>query len=203
MAASGNGTRPPTAWRAICVAIVAGAVGWALGAWLGARRSRAPAEPDDRLERAVTTAREATLVAERLSAETAALERKNREQADQIRQLVEELAVERREADAWRAHTDARAARSGGLVEGADVAVRSVRVADVDATLRMAVLEAGREQGLRNGMVFVVLRDRTPVGRATVVDARANLAGAVIHDTPHGQYPRAGDRAVLVRSAGP
>ena len=190
-------------WRAVGVAIVAGAVGCALGVWLGGRKWAAPSEPEECAELAAATAREASLAAEQLSGEAARLERENRELAAQIRHLAEELAAERRDADAWRAHRDAGAARAAGQVEGADVSVRSVRVADVDAALRMAVLEAGREQGLRNGMVFVVLRDRTPVGRATVVDVRANLAGAVVHDAPHGQYPQAGDRAVLVRAAGP
>ena len=73
----------------------------------------------------------------------------------------------------------------------------SVRVADVNAELRMIVLGAGRRQGVAPGMVFAVLRDGRKVSRVRVVDVRPAVAGAVIEETVPGFFPSAGDRVLM------
>jgi len=118
----------------------------------------------------------------------------------QVRYLSSALAAARMEADARMSVQGARwmAPADGEVTGGGGTRVpESVRVADVNAELRMIVLGAGRRQGVAPGMVFAVLRDGRKVSRVRVVDVRPAVAGAVIEETVPGFFPSAGDRVLM------
>ena len=118
----------------------------------------------------------------------------------QVKYLSSALAAARIEADARLSVQGARTMMpaEGGMSEGSGRRVpENVRVADVNADLRMVVLGSGRRQGLTPGMVFAVLRDGRRVSRVRVVDVRPAVAGAVIEETVPGFFPLAGDRVLL------
>lgn len=118
----------------------------------------------------------------------------------QVKYLSSALAAARLEADARSSVQGARtmAPVEGGMNEGKGHRVpENVRVADVNADLRMVVLGSGRRHGLTPGMVFAVMREGRKVARVRVVDVRPAVAGAVIEETAPGVFPLAGDRVLL------
>jgi hypothetical protein len=118
----------------------------------------------------------------------------------QVKYLSSALAAARIEADARLSVQGARVMlpAEGGMGEVSGRRVpENVRVADVNADLRMVVLGSGRRQGVTPGMVFAVLRDGRKVSRVRVVDVRPAVAGAVIEETVPGFFPLAGDRVLL------
>jgi hypothetical protein len=74
------------------------------------------------------------------------------------------------------------------------------RIVDVNRGLGMAVLNAGRRQGVRPGMTLAVMQSDRAVATLRVVDVRGAVAGAVIETVMAWRYPRAQDR--VIRMAG-
>ena len=63
----------------------------------------------------------------------------------------------------------------------------------------MLVIDVGARQGVRAGMVLMVMREKQSLARVRVMDVRRRMAGAVIEELLSGApYPGAGDRLVVV-----
>lgn len=122
----------------------------------------------------------------------------------QVRALSEALATLRAENDLLKARLDRREHESvGGSVDELAPGDRGDRehefkVLDVNRGLGMAVLNAGRRQGIRPGMTFAVMQGDRSVATLRVVDARGRVAGAVIEAVTAWRYPEAQDRAIRV-----
>lgn len=122
----------------------------------------------------------------------------------QVVYLSEALAEARAEVDSLIAIQSANDKRKTGRVsEDVDQGPRArtipegVDVVDVSRDLRMVALGAGRKSGIRNGMVFAVIRGEKMISRIRVVDVRSAVAGAVIEKTETGKFPEKGDRVLL------
>ncbi len=122
----------------------------------------------------------------------------------QVRVLSEALAAARAENDVLRARLDREDFdAAGGSVEDVVPGSRrsgdeDCRILDINKGLGMAILSAGRRQGIRPGMVFAVMQGDRSVATLRVVDARMAIAGAVIEKASPWRYPRAQDRAIRV-----
>jgi hypothetical protein len=82
-------------------------------------------------------------------------------------------------------------AQFSGLEEG------EYKVLESSRELGLAVLNAGRRQGLRPGLEFAVLRSDKVVATLRVIDVRSTIAGAVVLKRS-GAFPVAQDRVILV-----
>ena len=143
---------------------------------------------------------ESRLVTARLAKEIAGLRSDLEDRTRRIRKLSEALA----DAQAALDRDEVRRAQAAGspAETPADAPVEA-RIADVNADLGLVILDQGARQGVRYGLPLTVLRDRRRVARIRVVDVRERIAGAAVEETARGDYPQAGDRAVLIRPDGP
>ncbi|MCS7047778.1 MAG: hypothetical protein NZ483_00610 [Verrucomicrobiae bacterium] len=103
-------------------------------------------------------------------------------------------------------------ARARSLLEAAERPVRdeepseaatqgtleAARVLDVNAQLRVVVLNVGEEQGARVGMPFVVERGNEVVAELRVVEVRRRVSGAVIETIPRTGLIKPGDTARVI-----
>ena len=146
--------------------------------------------PDEALE-----SREAKMAGTALAEENAQLRLENEQLAERVHGLTVELAGKAMELDL------ARQAGSGGEVAGSagKLEVTSIRVIEVNEELNLVVLDAGRKAGLRPGMVFAVVRDRTVVARVRAVDVRDRLTGATIESKQADENPRRQDRVIVAQ----
>lgn len=121
----------------------------------------------------------------------------------QVRYLADALAGARAESDALKARIDRKrfdeAGGSGSetaadLVEGWG---KDCKILEINEELGIAVLKAGRRQGMRPGLQFAVMRGDRAVAMLRVIDVRETIAGAVLEKGRGGSL-RAQDRAVLV-----
>lgn len=121
----------------------------------------------------------------------------------QVRYLSAALAAARSEIDALRARLDGKVLGSAPsaapgvgmtrLLEG------GARVQEASREMGMVVVDAGARQGVRAGMVLMVMREKQSLARVRVVDVRRRVAGAVIEELSAGApYPGPGDRLVVV-----
>jgi hypothetical protein len=118
----------------------------------------------------------------------------------QVRVLTAALVAAAGENDALRARLDGKGLASAPAGLG-DVRFLEggARVLDVNRDLGMVVLDAGGRQGVRAGMVLMILRNDRPLARVRVVDVRRRVAGAVVEELLSGSpYPGPGDRLVVV-----
>lgn len=122
----------------------------------------------------------------------------------QVKVLSEALATARAENDFLKARLDRQEYEPGSGVVGdwapgsRSAGETEYRIVDVNKGLGMAVLNAGRRQGIRPGMTFAVMQGDRSVARLRVVDARSAVAGAVIEMATAKRYPRAQDRVIRV-----
>jgi hypothetical protein len=119
----------------------------------------------------------------------------------QVRVLSEELSATRLRADRLAARLDRRTfaeAHGAGVGPATRPALDDAecRVLEVNKELGVAVLNAGRRQGLRPGLEFAVMDGDRVVATLRTTDVRASIAGAVIQRSGRS-HPRAQDRAVL------
>ncbi len=121
-----------------------------------------------------------------------------------LRYLSAALAAAQSENDSLRARLDGKALGSApAAVPGEEAATRlmegDARLLDVSRELGMLVMDTGARQGVRAGMVLMVMREKRSLARVRVVDVRRRVAGAVIEELLSGApYPGPGDRLVLV-----
>ena len=120
----------------------------------------------------------------------------------QVRFLSAALSAARSENDALRARVEgkmlassaAAAGESSSLLMGGAACVR-----ESSRELMMVVMDAGARQGVRTGMVLMVMRDKQSLARVRVMDVRRRVAGAVIEELlPGAPFPESGDRLVVV-----
>ncbi len=117
----------------------------------------------------------------------------------QVRYLSAALAAAQSDVDAARAREEGKAL--GGASEDAMTALMTdgARVREVSRELGLVAVNAGSRQGVRAGLVLMVMRGDRPLARVRVVDVRRRLAGAVIEERIAGApYPEPGDRLVVV-----
>ena len=88
----------------------------------------------------------------------------------------------------------------GMLTAQEDGTLQSVEIVDVNAGLRVAVLNVGRQAGARVGMPFVVLRGERAVAELKVVEVRDKVCGAAIEKVEKGVSLKAGDRVQVTRN---
>ena len=119
----------------------------------------------------------------------------------QVEWLSESLAVAKAEVDALKARLDRNEFEvARGMA--AEVSERGAMpqlecsVLEVNEELGMAVVNAGRRQGLRPGMQLAAMRGGKAVARLRIVDVRPMIAGVVIERTGR-EFPGARDRVVL------
>lgn len=114
----------------------------------------------------------------------------------QVQGLSQALAAARLENDVLKARLDRQEYEAAGewMPGGARVREAEYRILDVNRELGMAILNAGRRQGVRPGMTFAVMQGERSVATLRVIDARAAVAGAVIETTR--RYPQVQDRAI-------
>jgi hypothetical protein len=117
----------------------------------------------------------------------------------QVRFLSAALAAARSESEALRARLDGAVL---GAAPGEDGAPRlmegGARVLDANRELGMLVMDAGARQGVRAGMVLMVMRADKPLARVRVTEVRRRVAGAVLEEWLSGSpYPGQGDRLVV------
>lgn len=143
---------------------------------------------------------ESRLVTMRLATEIAGLRTDLDDRAARIRKLSEALA----EAQAALDHQEVwRAQAAGEVAAPMPDAPLEARIVDANPELGLVVIDQGARQGVRYGLPLTVLRDRRRVARIRVVDVRERVAGAAVEETARGDHPQTGDRAVLIRPAGP
>ena len=119
----------------------------------------------------------------------------------QVTYLGEALATAKAEVDALKAQLDERTkpAARGTEIEAPGAAVREkeYRVLDVNDELGMVILDGGRRDGLKPGLLFAIIEQGRAVAKVRIVDVRTAVAGAVVQDVSLG-FPKVLDRAVLV-----
>ncbi len=152
---------------------------------------------------AMLEAREARMASSQLAARTAELSRELAEAKHQVLILSEALAEARGEADAWKAR-QSKAWMDEETVWSGPAGLRrdAVALLDVNEDLRMVVLDAGRSDGVRPGMVLRVMREGRMLAHIRVTDVRAGVSGAVLEEVWPDGFPRKGDRVVLGKPSG-
>jgi hypothetical protein len=145
-------------------------------------------------------AREAELAAgvlvqenEALTAEVAKLRERMAQLTVSLAEALAELDVERSRAPGAAADEGSRVVRDGALDEA------DLRVVDINPSLNMIVFSGGKAKGVKAGLVFTVLRERTAVARVRTIDVREKIAGAVVEQAKEGRFPEKGDRVILAR----
>ena len=175
------------------------AAGLAAG-WSGGRSWQTELDAaGEKLRQAVE--RDGTSAAQRLilsqQAQLAARERDNEQARAQVRAWAAKGVVAQAEAEALR-----RAAPAAGGAETLPASAAEalsgdpIRVVEVNASLEMLVVDAGRARGMKPGMSFSVVHGREPVAEVRVVDVRAAVTGVVIEKVYAGKAPVVGDRLV-------
>jgi cell shape-determining protein MreC len=97
-------------------------------------------------------------------------------------------------------------AKSKGLVEAGQTGapgtgtLATAQVLDVNPRLQMVVLSAGRQQGVRVGMPFVVLRGDRVVARLKVLEVRRQMSGALVEQIDNGYKLQVGDHVQVTKN---
>ena len=121
----------------------------------------------------------------------------------QVRYLTDSLAAARGQVDALKARLDrsefdkVSASDAAKSAETVELGEKEFRILEINKELGIAVLNAGRRQGVRPGLQFAVMHKNKVAATVKVVDVRDAIAGAVIQRASWGE-PRAQDRAVLM-----
>jgi hypothetical protein len=119
----------------------------------------------------------------------------------ELRALRDALVRAREESD--RLRLEVRSARAGETLPGYDGVgtPREAMVLEADRALGFAALGAGAEDGMRAGLTYRVLRGDEVIAAVETTAVRRRLAGAIVRAVRKGEFPRAGDRAVLGKPA--
>jgi cell shape-determining protein MreC len=118
--------------------------------------------------------------------------------AEQLQRLV--IAVEQKRDVAGEA-AKARAMLDAGQVSAPGTGgLREAQVLDVNPRLQMVVLNAGRQQGVRVGMPFVVLRGDRVVARVKVLEVRRQISGALVEQVDNGFNLQVGDHVQVTKN---
>jgi len=80
--------------------------------------------------------------------------------------------------------------------DAASIRGKEYRILDVNKELGMVILNGGRRDGVKPGLMFDVINEDKSLTTVRVVDSRSAIAGAVIQNMSRG-LPKVQDRAVL------
>ena len=76
--------------------------------------------------------------------------------------------------------------------------LHNVRVVDANEDLEYVVLDAGKQDGVRVGMVFHVMDGDEVVATLRAADVRDDLTGSTVEEVvASNRYPRPSDRVIL------
>ncbi len=119
----------------------------------------------------------------------------------QVRNLSEALVDAKIENDLLRVRLESRtgevAESIGDLLNGsAMLREKEYLILDVNKELGMVILNGGRRDGIKPGLMFDVIDGDKSVTTVRVVDSRSVIAGAVILDM-NRKLPKVQDRALL------
>jgi cell shape-determining protein MreC len=118
--------------------------------------------------------------------------------AEQLQRLV--IAIEQKR-DVTGEVAKARAMLDAGQASVAGAGrLGEAQILDVNPKLQMVVLNAGRQQGVRVGMPFVVLRGDRVVGRVKVLEVRRQISGALIEQVDNGFKLQVGDHVQVTKN---
>ena len=142
---------------------------------------------------------EADLVAPALAGELLVLREQNEQLQEKVNDLTVQLAEMQLHADqlqvlkAKMAGPDAEAGQTGEA--------GALAVIEVSRELALVVLEGGRADGLKAGLMLAVLQGDEVVAKVRVVDVREEIAGARIVRVLGDGYPQPGNRVVIWRTS--
>jgi hypothetical protein len=71
------------------------------------------------------------------------------------------------------------------------------QIVDTNPELNAVILNLGKTQGVKEGMLFTIYRDTTEIGTVKVVLARDLVSAAQVEDLKPNAAPKIGDRAVV------
>ncbi len=142
---------------------------------------------------------EADLVAPVLAEELVVLHEQIAQLQAQIEELTVQLAEKQLQADR-REVLRAKMATPDGSFSG-EAGTGYLAVAEVSRDLALVVLEGGRVDGLKTGLMLAVLRGDEVVAQVRVVDVREKISGARIVKVLGDGYPQPGNRAVVWRTS--
>ena len=148
-------------------------------------------------------AREARMASVQLARQTLSLRRELAETKRQVMVLSEALAEAKAESDLGKLRRSKSALDEEWTWSASGAMTRDVvRLLDVSEPLGMVVVDAGRKDGVRPGMVFNVTRGQQNVARVRIADVRDAISGAVIEEVRLGGFPEKGDHVVLWKQPG-
>ena len=118
----------------------------------------------------------------------------------QVNNLQEALVSARIEMDLLKARCENlagdHAGPVGSLIHGSELVLQEYFVLDVNKELGMVILSGGRQNGVKPGLMFNVIKGDKSVTTVRVVDARATIAGALVQSGSR-EWPKVQDRAVV------
>ncbi|MEI6166824.1 MAG: hypothetical protein WCS52_06485 [bacterium] len=119
----------------------------------------------------------------------------------QVQSLSEALVSAKMECDGLKARLETRAheadeTSSERLGGSAILRDKKYLILDVNKELGMVILNGGRRDGVKPGLMFDVISGDKSVATVRVVDSRSAIAGAVIQNVGR-ELPKVQDRVVL------
>ena len=148
--------------------------------------------------------REAQLAAAALVKQNEALRAEVNRLREEVAKLTMTLAQAKAELDEAKVSKGGNAAQQGGTAVAPDsggaatMTADSWQITDVNPDLKLVVLDAGKDSGLKQGMMLYSLRGEKPAARLRVVDVRERMTGAVVEEILSGGNPEKGDRVILM-----
>jgi hypothetical protein len=97
---------------------------------------------------------------------------------------------------ASRAAREYLAGHSGAAIPIA-TGLTDVRIADINPDLNAVILNVGRNQGVKEGMPFIIIQDTAEVGLVKIVLARDLVSAAQVESLKPNAVLQVGDRAVV------
>lgn len=155
------------------------------------------ARAEDAVEK-VAAENEAKELVVGLYTENASLAARVAELETEIGILREELAAARVQADLLESEpvriNDAVPAERPELDAGD---ITQLKVLDVNAGMKVAVVSGGSRSGMKTGMRFAVMSENEFVGELRIVEVRDQIAGGLMENLVKGRMPQVGDRLIL------
>ena len=116
---------------------------------------------------------------------------------EQVKGLQEALISARIEADILREQLLNKAEDKADLVDGsALVREKEYLILDVNKELGLVILNGGRRDGVKPGLMFDVINGDKSVTAVRVLDARVAISGALVQNGTR-EWPKVQDRAVV------
>ena len=148
---------------------------------------------------AAMAGKEAQMAAAALAKQNDALRAELVRMKEEVARLTLSLAQARAEVDeAMLARSGSQPADVAPVAGASSIVADGWKITEVNADLKLVVMDAGTASGLRRGMLLYALRSDKPVSRLRVVDVRERITGAVVEENFGAVRPEKGDRVVLM-----